>query len=167
MAKKYQDKGFSFLFVYSREAHPGENFPAHRSMEDKLHHAQAFKEKEGVERPVLVDDLEGTGHHLYGTLPNMTYLISTSGQILFRADWTDPPTIEGALDYILASRARRREGLHLAPFYSEFVGYRWSDPAKAREVMGAAGQQALNDMADTMKRWSAHKGPRPGRIELT
>ena len=165
MAREYEPKGFGFVFVYTREAHPGENFPAHRSMEQKLSHARAFKKEFSIERPILVDDLIGTGHKLYGTLPNMTYLISRSGQVLFRADWTDPPTIETALNYVLVSRARRAEGLRLAPFYAEFAGYRWSDMAKFQEGLARAGQQAVQDFAKAMDRWK-QQGARPGRIEL-
>ncbi|MBI1893130.1 MAG: hypothetical protein HYS14_03335 [Candidatus Rokubacteria bacterium] len=164
MPRDYGPKGFNFVFVYTREAHPGENFPAHRSMEQKLSCARTFKKEFGIERPILVDDLVGTGHKLYGTLPNMTYLLSHTGQILFRADWTDPFTIEAALNYVLASRARRAEGLRLAPFYAEFAGYRWNDMAKFREGLARAGQQAVQDFAKAMKRWA--QGPRPGRIEL-
>ena len=36
MAEEYGPKGFSFVFLYTREAHPGENYPAHRSMEQKV-----------------------------------------------------------------------------------------------------------------------------------
>ena len=104
--------------MYTREAHPGEHFPAHRSFEQKLAHARTFKEQFRIGRLILVDDLIGTGHKLYGTLPNMTYLIGRSGKVLFRADWTDPPTIEYAINYVLDSKARRREGLRLAPFFA-------------------------------------------------
>ena len=90
MAREYAGQGFAFVFLYTREAHPGENFPAHRSMDQKLSHARAFKERFQIERPILVDDLFGAGHKLYGMLPNMTYLIGRSGKVLFRADWTDP-----------------------------------------------------------------------------
>ena len=133
MAREYASKGLVFLFLYTREAHPGENFPAHRSVEQKLAHARAFKERFRIERPILVDDLLGTGHKLYGMLPNMTYLVGRGGKVLFRADWTDPPTIQWAVQYIQDSRARRREGFHLAPFYTEIVGYRWNDPANVRD----------------------------------
>ena len=165
MARKYAKEGFGFLFLYSREAHPGENFPAHRSMEQKLAHARAFKERFQIERPILVDDLIGTGHKLYGMLPNMTYFIGRGGKILFRADWTDPPTIEWAVQYIQSSRARRREGFHMAPFYAEIVGYRWNDTAKVTEGLVRAGPQAVADYERAM----AHRqkqGPRPGRIEI-
>lgn len=71
----------------------------------------------------------------------MTYLIGRGGKVLFRADWTDPPTIETILQYVMTSRGRKRQGLHLAPFYAEIVGYRWSDIAKAHEGLGRAGAE--------------------------
>ena len=71
MAKDYESKGFKSIFVYTREAHPGEHYPAHRSIEQKISQAMAFKQILGIERPILVDDVIGTGHDLYGTLPNM------------------------------------------------------------------------------------------------
>ncbi len=75
MANKYSDLGFTFVFVYTREAHPGENYPAHQTLEQKLNHARSLLTVLDVRRTILVDDVEGTGHELYGTLPNMTYLI--------------------------------------------------------------------------------------------
>ena len=38
-------------------------------MEQKLAHVRAFQERFQIERPILVDDLVGTGHKLYGMLP--------------------------------------------------------------------------------------------------
>ena len=165
MAKAFASKGISLVFLYTREAHPGENYPAHRTFEQKLAHASAFKTEFKIERSILVDDLIGTAHKLYGSLPNMTYLIGHGGRVLFRADWTDPPTIEYAINYVLTSRARRREGLKLAPFYAEFVGYRWNDTAKFQEGLQRAGQQAVDDYARAIERRSK-QGPRPGRIEI-
>jgi len=166
MAREFASKGVNFVFVYTREAHPGENYPAHSSFEQKLVHTCAFKAEFKVERPILVDDLTGTAHKLYGALPNMTYLISRGGRVLFRADWTDPPTIEYAINYVLNSRARRRDGLKLAPFYAEFVGYRWNEPAKFQEGLKRAGHQAVDDFSRAMEK--RLKQPlRPGRIELS
>ena len=122
MARQYAPHGIDSVFYYTREVHPGEHFPAHRSEEKKLAHARAFVERFGIERPVLVDDLTGAGHRLYGLLPNMTYLIGRGGRVLFRADWTDPATIEQANRYPLDARGRRLEGLSLKPFYAEFLG---------------------------------------------
>jgi hypothetical protein len=65
----------------------------------------------------------------------------------------------------LDSRARRRDGLRLAPFYAEFVGYRWNDQAKFQQGLARAGQQAVDDFARAVEKRS--KQPlRPGRIEL-
>jgi len=165
MARTYEPKGFAFVFVYAREAHPGEHFPAHRSMEQKLRHARAFKAEFGVERPILVDDLAGTGHRLYGKLPNMTYLVGRGGKVLFRADWTDAPTIEVVMEHLLAGRARRRAGARLVPFYAELVGYRWSDQETFREGLRRAGPQAVDDFQRVMQRWTQHGLP-SGRITL-
>jgi hypothetical protein len=165
MAKKFVDKGIGFVFVYTREAHPGENFPAHRSLEQKLSHAREFKKTFKIERPVIVDDLTGTGHRLYGALPNMTYLIGRTGKVLFKADWTDAVTIEVALNYVLDARARRREGLRLVPFYMEMVGYRWNDSAKFQEGLRRAGPKAVEEFKQFMERVQKSGGG-PGRINV-
>lgn len=154
MAKAFADKGFAFLFVYTREAHPGENYGPHRSMEQKIAHARAFREHCHIERPILVDDLVGTGHRLYGELPNMTYLIGRGGRVLFRSNWTDAPTIEFMIHYLVNVRARRREGERLAPFYAEFVGYRLTDPRKFQEGLHIGGPQAIADFARMTKIWA-------------
>lgn len=153
------------MFLYTREAHPGERFPAHRSFEQKLAHARAFRDRFAVERPILVDDLTGTGHRLYGLLPNMTYLIGRGGRVLFRADWTDAATVEAALGYLLAARGRHREGLRLKPFYAEFVGYRWSDQAAFDAGLELAGPQAVADFARAMEGWT-RQGQVPGRVAV-
>src|SRR6266511_1863836 len=153
MAREFATKGVEFVFLYTREAHPGENFPAHSSFEQKRAHARAFKAEFKVERPILVDDLTGTAHKLYGTLPNMTYLVGRGGRVLFRADWTDPPTIATSLDYVLTCRARRREGLRLAPFYMEIVGQRWNDQARFQEGLERAGPKAVAEFARATQRW--------------
>jgi hypothetical protein len=154
MAKAFADKGFTFLFLYTREAHPGQNHGAHTSMEQKLAYAREFREQCHVERPILVDDLSGTIHRLYGELPNMMYLIGRGGRILFRSNWTDAPTIEMMLNYLVDVRSRRREGLRMAPFYAEFAGYRITDPKQFQAGLHIGGQQAVEDFARMMKIWA-------------
>ena len=85
--------------------------------------------------------------------------------MLFRSDWTDPPTIDAVLNYVISSRQKRREGMRLVPFYAEFVGYRWSDQAKFQEGLARAGKKAVEDYVRTMEARKG-KGLRPGRIEL-
>ena len=40
-------------------------------------------------REVLVDSIDGKAHKLYGSMPNMTYVIGEDGVIKFRANWTN------------------------------------------------------------------------------
>lgn len=162
----FEARGVVSVFVYTREAHPGDHFPAHQTFDQKLAQARAFGREFRITRRILVDDLAGTGHRLYGTLPNMTYLIGSSARVLFRSDWTDPPTIAAVLEYILAARARRREGLRLASFYAELVGYRWHDQAKFHEGLVRAGPQAVQDFEEFTARWMQRGGPWPGRVEI-
>src|SRR5581483_3165037 len=154
MAKIFADKGIAFLFVYTREAHPGENYPAHSSMEQKIAHAKAFRVHKHIERRILVDDLSGTGHLQYGDLPNMTYLIGRGGRVLFRSDWTDPPTIELMLNYMLNVREKRRAGERMTGFYAEFAGFRVNDRAKFMESLKIAGPQAVEDFTRMVKIWA-------------
>ncbi len=145
--------GIKSAFFYTREAHPGQHLPAHESIEQKIDQARQFQERCGLRRPVLVDDLHGTGHRAFGMLPNMTYIISKAGKVLFRSDWTDPPTVEAAVNYLIGARQRRKDGLRLKPFYAESVGYRWTDDPAFQAGLAVAGQQAIDDFADAMKRW--------------
>ncbi len=41
------------IFLYTNEAHPGENYPHHHSMQQKQAHAEALRDVLGVTRPIL------------------------------------------------------------------------------------------------------------------
>jgi peroxiredoxin len=105
--EKYGRDDVEFLFCYVREAHPGERLPAHESEEEKQRAAELFRREENFEIPVLVDDLKGTIHRKYGTLPNATYIIDKSGRIAFRSLWTRPAVIEEALQELLERQSER------------------------------------------------------------
>ena len=94
--RAYRGRGVQSVFLYVREAHPGEVYGEHDSFQRKLEHAREFRRRFGVERQILVDDLAGTAHEAFGMLPNMTYLISSSHTVVFRSAWTDPPTVRAS-----------------------------------------------------------------------
>ena len=96
-----------FLFVYVREAHPGEKIPAHQSQNDKREAAEFFRDEEEVEMPILVDDLDGRLHRKYGTMPNSTYVIDKTGRVAFRALWTRAAVIAEALEELLNAQESR------------------------------------------------------------
>jgi peroxiredoxin len=97
----FSDEDVEFLFVYVREAHPGEKRPAHESREDKIEAAEEFRDAEDIDIPIVVDDINGRIHKKYGTLPNPTYIIDKEGRVAFRALWTRPRVIGDALDELL------------------------------------------------------------------
>ena len=51
LAIEYRDKGFDFVFVYTREAHPGELRPHHTRFEQKLDQARAFQSQNAYSGP--------------------------------------------------------------------------------------------------------------------
>ncbi len=105
----YKDE-VQFLFVYVREAHPGEKLPAHRSREDKVEAAERFREEEDVDIPIVVDEVDGKIHKKYGSLPNPTYIIDKSGRVAFRALWTRPRVVKEALQELLERQQERNTG---------------------------------------------------------
>lgn len=108
---EYNDENTQFLFVYVREAHPGEKLRAHGSMRDKIRAAETFREEEAIDIPIIVDDVNGDIHKKYGKLPNPTYIIDKSGRVAFRCLWTRPGSIDDALEELL-DRQKERDVEH-------------------------------------------------------
>lgn len=144
LADRYADRGVTSVFLYTREAHPGENYRHHRSMDDKRSVARAFRSHSQVRRTILLDDLEGTAHHAYGLLPNMTWIIGRGGLIIYKSAWTAPPDVEDALNWALDHWPRRGPD-KLVPFYSERLGWRVRDEQAFKEGLERTGPQAVSD----------------------
>lgn len=152
LAARVADRGVSSVFIYTREAHPGENYGHHTSMGVKRSNARAFLEHSNVRRRILLDDLEGTAHHAFGLLPNMTWLLGRSGAILYKADWTDAPDVEGALlEALDFDHRRRNEREPLQGFYSERRSFRKRDRKGFDEGLARAGPRAVREFAETYK----------------
>ena len=149
IAEKYAEQGVGSYFLYTHEAHPGEIYPHHTSMEQKFDHALALRDELGVKRPILVDALDGACHRAYGSMPNMTWIFARSGSPIYKSDWTDSHSVENAIQYFLEVIRRRREQERLVPFRVERLDYRSSDtdgffkglerngPKAAREFVSA------------------------------
>lgn len=104
----HQTEGQSarWYWVYVREAHPGENYPAPQTYEEKREHARQFKRLEDIPCPVLVDRLDGAVHQAYGELPNAAYVIDADGRIAFKDAWASAVTLGLALDALQAHGGR-------------------------------------------------------------
>ncbi|HEU5402823.1 MAG TPA: redoxin domain-containing protein, partial [Terriglobales bacterium] len=103
----FSDDEVEFLFVYVREAHPGEELPPHHNMGDKVQAAEILRDEEELEMPILIDDLSGKVHRKYSGQPNPTFLIDKSGRIAYRQLATDPSSLRGAIEELL-DRQRER-----------------------------------------------------------
>ena len=144
MAARYAHRSVRSVFLYTREAHPGEHYRHHTSMEDKRRNARAFRTEFDVTRPILLDDLEGTAHHAYGMLPNMSWIIGPAGMIHYKAAWTDPTDVEDTLTYSLDALERRAKD-KLLPYHSERLKWRVRDDDKFRARLIKNGPQAVKD----------------------
>ena len=96
-----------FLFVYVREAHPGEELPPHHDMNDKVRAAELLRDEEELEMPVLIDDLSGKVHRKYSGQPNPSFLIDKSGRVAYRQLATDPAALRGAIEELLDHQRER------------------------------------------------------------
>jgi hypothetical protein len=137
------------IFLYTREAHPGEKHGPHRSFEDKLASARKLIERVGVTRRVLVDDLSGRVHRAYGMLPNMTYVVRRRGRVHYRASWTDARTVEFALEQLELERAVARDGGSTLPYFMDMAPARPRDRiAFMRGLLDAGGERAVDEYVE-------------------
>ncbi len=144
LADGFAGEGVSSVFVYTREAHPGEHHRHHTSMDDKRTNARAFREHARVRRRILLDDLEGTAHRAWGSLPNMTWIVGRGGVIHYKADWTDAADVRDALRGALRAAERRRSE-PLRSLHTERLAWRVSDGEAFRRGLERAGPQAVAD----------------------
>jgi hypothetical protein len=93
-----------FLVLYVREAHPGQKVAQHKTEADKLQRAQGLKADFGESRTILIDDLAGTAHKIYGEFPNSVFVIGKDGAIVFRSDWNDVAAVRKVLRRLAAGK---------------------------------------------------------------
>ena len=84
IAERYAAADVGSIFLYTNEAHPGETYPPHTSMDQKLRHAAALQDVLGVTRPILVDSLCGACHRAFGSMPTMTWIFNRTGIPIYK-----------------------------------------------------------------------------------
>jgi hypothetical protein len=156
IADKYADQGVGSAFVYTHEAHPGENYRHLTSMEQKYKHARALRDTLGVTRPIYLDVLDGACHTAWGGQPNMGFILTRGGAPVYKADWTHPPSVDEAIHYLLKIGKRRKSGERLAAFRTERQEYRFQDNDGFQKGLERNGPQAVSDFADAMKQMQRH-----------
>lgn len=156
---EFRGDDVEFLFVYTREAHPGEKIPAHRSFSNKVRAARLLRDEEDLKMPVVVDDVRGSIHRKYSRLPNPAFLIDKSGQVAFRCMWARPDRVAAAIEELLHAQKERRQDhavvaggqdLSMPLSYGVLFSYR---------ALERGGEQALRDFRRTFGF--------PGRMAVT
>lgn len=147
IADRHADRAVRSVFIYTREAHPGEEYRHHTTMDGKRANARALRAVVGIRRRILLDALDGPMHRAYGSLPNMTWIFGRGGLILYKSAWTDPEDVADSLGRALDGLARRVKGDKL-PFYSERLSWRVRDDDTFRELLTRCGPQAVSDFFD-------------------
>jgi len=148
LADRFGKQGVGSIFLYTHEAHPGENYPHLRSMEQKAAHARALRDVFGEARPIFLDALDGACHRAYGSMPNMTWIFNRTGRPVYKAAWTDAHSVENALEYLSEIAARRREGVRLVPVQVERMDYRTSDQEGFYRGLERNGPKAVQEFHD-------------------
>jgi hypothetical protein len=98
-----------FVFVNTREAHPGDVIGQPQTFEDKRLHAEQLRLHHGFEFEVAVDDIDGTVHRHFSPKPNSAYFIEPDGKIAYRAHWAnDDRALRQALDAVVTGRRPSR-----------------------------------------------------------
>jgi hypothetical protein len=151
LADRYADRAVRSVFIYTREAHPGENYRHIRSIDDKRRNARAFVEHSNVRRQILLDNVEGDAHHAYGLLPNMTWIMGRGGFIHYKSAWTSAADVEDALIKVIDFQENRLKNQWI-PFYSERSAWSTRDQAGFKAGLERAGPQAVADYAAMIER---------------
>lgn len=149
IADKYADQDVGSIFLYTNEAHPGEHYPHHTSMEQKRTQAAALQDVYGVSRPIIVDSLDGACHRTYGGNPNMTWIFNKAGTPIYKSSWTDANSVENAIIYYLDVLERRRNRERLAPFHVQRIDYRIQDKVQFDAGLERAGQRAVREFYES------------------
>lgn len=130
-----------FVYVYVREAHPGEQIPQPQTMQDKTYQACALQAEQNIPWKIAVDTLDGEVHHQLATRPNSAYLIDDKGTVVFRTLFAADvdalkQAIKGALQGKRIAKPERSPVLYPV---LKLIGLMWV-------VLGSSGTRAQRDL---------------------
>ena len=145
IGEDFSAENIGSVFIYTHEAHPGEKYPYLTSMEQKFRHAKDLRDVLGVNRPILLDALDGACHRYFGSMPNMTWIFNRSGIPVYKSDWSDASSVRNSLEYLLDMVKRRKAGARLAPFTVERLDYRESDRVAFYKHLAENGPKAVEE----------------------
>jgi hypothetical protein len=141
------------VFIYVREAHPGQRVTHHDSLDTKLANARLLRDEIGIRRTILVDDLDGTAHRAYGLLPNMTWVIGRGGRVISKSDWTSAANIEAFLNRYEQGRRRKPAAGTIAPYTTEQLEFRDVDRDAFYQRLRRNGDRAYEEFKRAEQIW--------------
>lgn len=92
--------------IVVRQAHPGPGARPYREFSEKMQDAERYQREEQIPWKILVDDVSGTTHQVYGALSDPTYLLDSDGRVAYYNLWTHVPTLGSALESLMAQGGR-------------------------------------------------------------
>lgn len=101
----------------------------------------------------MVDDLNGTVHRRYGSMPNMTWVIDRGGRIAYRANWTNAGNVEAFLTRYLAARADRSRGPSVR-YETEQLEFRQGNREEFYRRLRRNGPRAVTEFDNAAKFWA-------------
>lgn len=135
-----------FVYVYTREAHPGQLITPHRSMEEKLQNARRLKDRESVQFPILIDSLEGDIQMRYvdPQFNNPVFLVNKAGRVSYKSAWLDASELPQVLEDQALWDQRSTTDLTIKKTFSERIRLLREpfDPVcnqRIKELMGEIG----------------------------
>ena len=140
--------------MYTREGHPGETWPHHETMGQKVQHALRMAKQWSIRRTMLVDDLDGPLHGAYGKLPNMSFIVDTAGTIVYKADWTDAHNLEVAADHLAHEVSQLRSRIPMAHFQVEWLPKRPNDNDLFFGALAENGPKAVREFTEGIEHTS-------------
>jgi hypothetical protein len=147
------------VFIYTREAHPGENVLHHENFERKLASATLLAEETGIGRDILVDDLDGTVHRAYGLMPNMTWVIGRGGRVAYKANWTSATNVEAFLGRFLAARTEHPPGTSPVMYETQQAEFRYPDRNRFMQHLLRNGPRAVAEFERAQQLWARRPAP--------
>ena len=102
---------------------------------------------------ILVDEMDSRVQRAYGDLPNMAYVISKRGLVVYKASWTKADEIGSLLRNLRDAEAARAQGKQVQSSYTEKLEYNsqeWEARrlAESRRVLTEAGSDDLRLFAE-------------------
>lgn len=138
-----------FVFVNTREAHPGDTIRQPMTSEQKRAHAEALRDQHHIDYDVAIDDIEGTLHRHFSPKPNSAYLLRNDGTIVYRAHWAnDDVAVRKAIEGLLQNQPARGKSRAMIGPLMRAVGHlpaivRTGGPKIERDVWRAAPPLAV------------------------